>query len=165
MSSEQVSTRIEQLLAAYQQEHPFLASPEHTGERGLHTARYYDDVFAHNQVFCLWVQEQALQESVTIHRFQLSQGRRTQDTYLYDLLVDGVIVLHDAHFQESYEYALQQMNNEDLYCEAAMEVPFTARDLRKSHNAMEADFASDGSYTPKYSYQRGPFTSEPREEW
>ena len=159
MNSGESTTLIERLLATYQQEHPFSVKPEHKDGRGLSTEHYYEDILAHNQAFCQWVQEQAQQQNASIHLYRLSRGRRVQDSYHYDLLLDGAVVLHDAHFQESYEYALQQMNNEDVYCEATMEMPCSGRDLRKSHNEMEADFASDGTYTPKYSYECGPFTS------
>jgi hypothetical protein len=158
------SKKIEQLLSTYRHEHPFPHRPEHLDERALHTQRYRDDVLAHNQACCQWLQNQAQQLGIPIQIYRLSSGRRDGDSYLYDLTINGEETLRATHYKEGYEYALQHMENEDLYCEAGTHSPETGRDLRKDYNEIESNCASDGTYTPKYSYGPGPFTSEKREE-
>lgn len=56
------------------------------------------------------------------------------------------------------------MENQDVYYEPYMTKPLLGKVLREHHNAMEAKYAADGSYTPQYSYGPGSFTSEWREE-
>ena len=156
--------QVEQLLLTYQQEHPFLTIPEHTDERGLSTERFYQDVLAHTLIFSQQMQDQAQAQGITTHTFRLSRGRRIGDSYHYDLSIDQRIVLADSHYQEVHEYALQHMENQDLYLEAPAEMPITGRELRKSHNYIQDELAADTTYIPKYSYQPGPFTSERQEE-
>lgn len=158
-------TLVEQLLLTYQQQHPFITNLDHTDERGLHTQRYRNDVLAHNQACCQWVQNQAQQLGIPIQIYRLGSRRKDGDSYLYDLTINGEEALRATHYLEGYKYALQHMENEDLYCEAEMHSPETGRDLRKDYNQIEADCASDGTHTPRYSYGPGPFTSEAQEHW
>ena len=158
------SQQVEQLLAAYHQDHPFVDKSEHTKETGQCLELYYSDVFTYNKACCEWVQQQMEEQGIFIHIFRLSEGRRVLDSYLYDLIVDKREVIHAVPHQEVYEYALHMMQNQDVYCEHHMSHPETGQSLRKAYNDMESKYAEDGTYIPQYSYGPGPYTSEPQME-
>lgn len=159
-------SQVDQLLVVYHRDHPFLAKIEHTQEQGLFTEHYYRDALAYSQACCQWVQEQMQeQQGIPIHIYRLSRGGRTeQDRGSYNLIVDNNEIIHGGHRQETDDYVLRTMENQDVYWEAHMTEPLSGKVLREQHNAMEAKYASNGSYTPQYSYGPGPLTSERREE-
>ena len=157
------SRQVDQLLAIYHQEHPFLDKPEHTQEQGLRTEYYCRDAVTYSQTCCEWVQQQMQEQGITIHTYRLSRGRTICDRSYYDLFVDNQEVFHEVCSPEIDDYILCILENYDMYCEAHMTEPLSGKGLRESHNAMEAKYAQDGTYTPQYSYGPGPYTSEWRE--
>ena len=155
------SALVEQLLADYSREHPFRGKPEHTSALGLLTEHYYEDVATYSQNCCEWVQKQMQERNIPIQLYRLL-GLQVKASSRYNLLVENTLVLHNVSYQAAEDYVFQTMTNHDLYCEAHMTEPLSGRNVREHHNAMEAKYAEDGTYTPQFSYEPGPYTSERR---
>lgn len=152
MSQQDNDIHIKAMITQYQRQHPFVEKPEHKDEQDRDTEQYYQDIHAYMEGLNRCVQEQARKKEITTHIYD---NRHEPDMPLH-ITLEG---------KGGYWYALAHMNNEDLYVEPHMLTALTGRELRESYNRMEARYAADGTYTPKYSYGPGPFTSEVHADW
>ena len=82
--------------------------------------------------------------------FLVVNPRIVQSRARYDLLVDGVEVLHEVLYIQAMQYALDNMADDDTYRETHMTTPNTGKELRAQHNSMERYYAEDNRYKPKY---------------
>lgn len=158
--------RIEEIIAVLREQMVFVEKPEHQRHPRVHTTPYYIDLEAHTYQFGLRVQALAKQYDISVHYYSLDRGKTVEGRALYNLTVDGRVVIEQKAGSEIDPYILDHLENEDIHSEAHMSIVRSGRQHRQECNdLLRSDFLLGGLPPPLYCYGPGIYSQEWRNSW